>query len=234
MNKSAISTKREVESAADYRLKVHNGVIDQQALTSRPPFEVLVEIKQCLTNMGLIVKTEGDYKLKCVRNKRKTKVNKNTETEYRRKMSSGNTLRSLLRRASAQNPSRESIHSIHRTSSEEEPPNAMSSISSIPEQPTTIYPGNSDPLHIEPMYGDPATDPGEEVRFNVEICRLKNLPGIYIVDINRLRGNVWAYKFLYQKLLDLLDLKAKGDILPVFNKQNPSTQESTAVESTTQ
>jgi hypothetical protein len=67
----------------------------------------------------------------------------------------------------------------------------------------------------------------------VEICRLKNLPGIYIVDINRLRGNVWAYKFLYQKLLDLLDLKAKGDILPVFNKY-PPTQENTAIESAQQ
>ncbi|CAM0141949.1 unnamed protein product [Umbelopsis sp. WA50703] len=233
MNKIAKGPKPDVESAADYRLKVHNGVIDQQALTSRPPFEVLVEIKQCLTSMGLTVKAEGDYKLKCVRNKRKNKVNRTNEPDYRRKMSSGSTLRSLLRRASAQNPSRESIHSIHRTSSEEEPPNAMSSISSIPEQPTTIYPGNSDPLHIEPMYGDPATDPGEEVRFTVEICRLKNLPGIYIVDINRLRGNVWAYKCLYQKLLDLLDLKAKGDILPVFNKI-PPTQENTAIESAPQ
>ncbi|KAI8575499.1 hypothetical protein K450DRAFT_165426, partial [Umbelopsis ramanniana AG] len=110
-------------------LKVYNGVVDQQALTSRPPFEVFVEVKQCLTNMGLVVKVEGDYKVKCVRNKR-----------------------------------------------------------------------NPPPERIEPMYGDPQTDSGEEVRFMVEICRLKNLPGIYIVDISRLRGNVWAYKFLYQKL----------------------------------
>jgi hypothetical protein len=80
------------------------------------------------------------------------------------------------------------------------------------------------------MYGDAQTDSGEEVRFMVEICRLKNLPGIYIVDISRLRGNVWAYKFLYQKLLDMLDLKAKGDILPVFTKQ-PS-QDCTPLETT--
>lgn len=216
--------KSELESTADLKLKVHNGVIDQQALTSRPPFEVFVEVKQCLTNMGMVVKPEGEYKVKCVRNKRKAKSNKGNE-ESRRKMSSGNTLRLLLRRASAQNPSRESIHSIHRTSSEEEPPNATSTISSIPEL-STIYP-TPPPLYatpeqrIEPVYGDPQTDSGEEVRFMVEICRLKNLPGIYIVDISRLRGNVWAYKFLYHKLLEMLDLKAKGDILPVFNKQLP-------------
>ncbi|KAI9277502.1 hypothetical protein BC943DRAFT_257116, partial [Umbelopsis sp. AD052] len=137
-------------------LKVYNGVVDQQALTSRPPFEVFVEVKQCLTNMGLVVKVEGDYKVKCVRNKRKSKSNKaSLEADSRRKMSSGSTLRSF-------------------------PP----------------------PERIEPMYGDPQTDSGEEVRFMVEICRLKNLPGIYIVDISRLRGNVWAYKFLYQKLLE--------------------------------
>ncbi|KAG2178655.1 hypothetical protein INT44_001808 [Umbelopsis vinacea] len=211
-------SKNELQLAADAKLKVYNGVVDQQALTSRPPFEVFVEVKQCLTNMGLVVKVEGDYKVKCVRNKRKSKSNKaSLEADSRRKMSSGSTLRSLLRRASAQNPSRESIHSMHRTSSEEEAPNSTSVISSIPEL-TTIYP-SPPPERIEPMYGDPQTDSGEEVRFMVEICRLKNLPGIYIVDISRLRGNVWAYKFLYQKLLEMLDLKAKGEILPTFTKQ---------------
>jgi hypothetical protein len=219
-------SKNDLQIAADSKLKVYNGAVDQQALTSRPPFEVFVEVKQCLTNMGLVVKVEGDYKVKCVRNKRKSKSIKATlEIDSRRKMSSGNTLRSLLRRASAQNPSRESIHSIHRTSSEEEPPNSTSVISSIPEL-TTIYP-SPPPERIEPMYGDPQTDSGEEVRFMVEICRLKNLPGIYIVDISRLRGNVWAYKFLYQKLLDMLDLKSKGEILPSFTKQpsHPDTQQ---------
>ncbi|KAI9278894.1 hypothetical protein BDA99DRAFT_405001, partial [Phascolomyces articulosus] len=52
----------------------------------------------------------------------------------------------------------------------------------------------------QPIYGDPSIDSGEEIRFVVEICRFRNLPGLYIVDVRRLRGNVWTYKFLYHKL----------------------------------
>ncbi|KAI7868304.1 hypothetical protein BDF14DRAFT_1795207 [Spinellus fusiger] len=59
---------------------------------------------------------------------------------------------------------------------------------------------------LEPIYGDPAFDSGDEVRFTVEVCRFRNLPHLYSVDIRRLRGNVWTYKFLYHKLLELLDL----------------------------
>lgn len=57
---------------------------------------------------------------------------------------------------------------------------------------------------LEPIYGDASIDNGDEIRFAVEICRFENLPGLYIVDVRRLKGNAWAYKFLYHKLIDLL------------------------------
>ncbi|KAI9268380.1 kinase-like domain-containing protein [Helicostylum pulchrum] len=63
----------------------------------------------------------------------------------------------------------------------------------------------TDARGLEPIYGDASIDNGDEVRFAVEVCRFKNLPGLYIVDIRRLRGNVWAYKFLYHKLIDFLN-----------------------------
>ncbi|RCI04531.1 hypothetical protein CU098_009193 [Rhizopus stolonifer] len=59
---------------------------------------------------------------------------------------------------------------------------------------------------LQPIYGEPSIDNGEEIRFMVEICRFKNLPGLFIVNVKRLKGNVWAYKFLYHKLIDFLDL----------------------------
>ncbi|RCI07316.1 hypothetical protein CU098_001492 [Rhizopus stolonifer] len=65
---------------------------------------------------------------------------------------------------------------------------------------------------LQPIYGEPAIDNGEEIRFVVEMCRFKNLPGLFIVDVKRLKGNVWAYKFLYHKLIDFLDLN-KDDYL---------------------
>lgn len=125
------------EPVIQEKLRTHHGAVDQDALTSRSPSIVLLEIKQTLNEMGLDFKKDGDYKLRCTRHKK--------------------TFRKLLRR-----------------------PNGI--------------------------YGDPTVDPGEEVRFSVEICRIKNLPGLYIVDMRRLRGNVWAYKFLYRSLLDTLHL----------------------------
>ncbi|KAI8080048.1 kinase-like domain-containing protein [Halteromyces radiatus] len=63
---------------------------------------------------------------------------------------------------------------------------------------------------MQSSYGDPALDPGDEVRFSVELCKIKNLPGLYIVDIRRLRGNLWSYKFLYHALLEQLNLSGNG------------------------
>lgn len=66
---------------------------------------------------------------------------------------------------------------------------------------------------LEPIYGDASIDNGDEIRFAVEICRFKHLPGLYIVDVRRLKGNAWAYKFLYHKLIDFLNFDKDGYIL---------------------
>ncbi|KAG0379204.1 hypothetical protein BGX24_001312 [Mortierella sp. AD032] len=59
-------------------------------------------------------------------------------------------------------------------------------------------------------------DSGEEVRFSIELCRIKNLTGIYCVDIRRMKGNLWAYKFLYHAVLNTLDLDGKGGYIPTL------------------
>lgn len=81
------------------------------------------------------------------------------------------------------------------------------------------------PSHDETtIYGDPSVDPGQEVRFSVELCKIKNLPGLYIVDMRRLRGNVWTYKFIYRTLMDTLKLGDKNEYL------NNTTNSDTLVE----
>ncbi|KAI9489283.1 hypothetical protein BDB00DRAFT_726406, partial [Zychaea mexicana] len=133
-------------------LRTHHGAVDQEALTSGSPVDVLVEVKQALLSMGIDVKKDGEYKLKGVRQRRKQQ-----------------------QRPSSQESSTTSSSSNSRTDKKR---------------------------RMSTMYGDPVVDPGEEVRFSVELCKIKNLPGLYIVDIRRMRGNVWAYKFLYHTLLD--------------------------------
>ncbi|KAG0276719.1 hypothetical protein BGZ96_003170, partial [Linnemannia gamsii] len=79
---------------------------------------------------------------------------------------------------------------------------------------TTIgSPVNTGP---EPLYGEESIDSGEEVRFSIELCRIKNLTGIYCVDIRRMKGNLWAYKFLYHAVLNTLDLDGKGGYIPTL------------------
>ncbi|KAF9086535.1 hypothetical protein BGX23_008811, partial [Mortierella sp. AD031] len=68
----------------------------------------------------------------------------------------------------------------------------------------------------EPLYGEESIDSGEEVRFSIELCRIKNLNGIYCVDIRRMKGNLWAYKFLYHAVLNTLDLDGKGGYIPTL------------------
>lgn len=183
----------------DAKLRTHHGAVDQDALTSRPPVEVLVDIKQALLVMGIDVKKDGEYKVKCVRQRRKrttpssqtpssssTCSSSRTITDKKRRMSTSAPLRKLLRRS---NPA-DTIIQHH-------------------QQGTAVQ--------CATIYGDPVVDPGEEVRFSVEVCKIKNLPGLYIVDIRRMRGNVWAYKFLYHTLLETLNLSGKGGYIGSAN-----------------
>ncbi|GAA5930912.1 uncharacterized protein JCM15063_002493 [Sporobolomyces koalae] len=58
-----------------------------------------------------------------------------------------------------------------------------------------------------PVYGgEKSADAGDEVRFVVELTRVKNLDRLYCVDIKRMRGGPWSYKHVYEQLLSSLEL----------------------------
>ncbi|CAG8515664.1 14603_t:CDS:1 [Racocetra persica] len=226
----------------DSKLRLHHGAVDNLALTERPPYEIFIVIKQTLVSMGIEIKREGEFKVRCVRRKRKVeskpsakdKSIKSKDTlatlegsestsdfsiEKKRKKYASGAFKTLLRRTSSNNTNQllSTSHS-HKLNRSEESVSA-----SAPTSPTigpimtvtspTDCPAPS--LLPEVLYGDPTTDSGDEIRFAVELCRLKNLPGLYIVDIKRIKGNLWAYKFLYHTLLDKLDLKGKGGYLTI-------------------
>lgn len=44
------------------------------------------------------------------------------------------------------------------------------------------------------------------MRFYVELTRVKNLEGLYCIDLRRIRGGQWSYKFVYERLLEALEL----------------------------
>jgi len=63
------------------------------------------------------------------------------------------------------------------------------------------------PAQPLPVYGgDKTADAGDEVRFVVELTRVKNLDKMYCVDIKRMKGGPWSYKHVYEQLLTSLEL----------------------------
>ena len=203
----------------DSKLRTHHGAVDQEALTSGSPVDVLVEVKQALLSMGIDVKKDGEYKLKCIRQRRKrpssqesptSSSSSNSRTDKKRRMSTSTPLRKLLRRSGVNQTT-----VLATGTSTTTPASPAAAAAATDEMTTTTMVNNTTTtaagLQVgETVYGDPVVDPGEEVRFSVELCKIKNLPGLYIVDIRRMRGNVWAYKFLYHTLLDTLNLSGKG------------------------
>ncbi|GAA5955616.1 hypothetical protein JCM3765_001802 [Sporobolomyces pararoseus] len=76
------------------------------------------------------------------------------------------------------------------------------SMLSLSNNPTPAPP--TQPL---PVYGgDKTADAGDEVRFVVELTRVKNLDRMYCVDIKRMKGGPWSYKHVYEQLLGSLEL----------------------------
>lgn len=53
------------------RLRVHVGVVDQSALTSKGALEVMEQVLKVLHGMGIEVKRESEFKLRCSRARRK-------------------------------------------------------------------------------------------------------------------------------------------------------------------
>ncbi|KAI8147469.1 hypothetical protein BJV82DRAFT_595554 [Fennellomyces sp. T-0311] len=176
----------------DAKLRTYHGAVDQNALTSRSPQEVLVEVKQTLISMGIDVKDDGEFKLKCVRRKRRLPGNPSPSSSHR--VHHGNSANDHKKRRMMMTSTGPRFRNLLRRTSNTDQGSAVV----VDEEASAI------------IYGDPVVDPGEEVRFSMEICKIKNLPGLYIVDIRRMRGNVWSYKFLYHAVLGALDLGGKG------------------------
>jgi protein-serine/threonine kinase len=53
------------------RLRVHVGVVDQSALTSKSAVDVMEQVQKVLYGMGIEVKRETEFKLRCMRVRRK-------------------------------------------------------------------------------------------------------------------------------------------------------------------
>ncbi|KAG7087666.1 hypothetical protein E1B28_013614 [Marasmius oreades] len=179
-------------------LRVHHGAVDPETTTTKPPQEVMKHIKGVLLGMGIAVQAESEYKLRCVRAKKRKEaaspvatvgdrpyaavtmvgtaasngVDKRGLPVPSQSSATGSVLRMLMRRQSSQ-------------------------VSTEDGGTMGIDPTND---AKEPVYGEWSEDVGDEVKFSVELTRLDRLEGTYSVDIRRMKGNLRSYKFLYDTI----------------------------------
>ncbi|SOV07836.1 related to Serine/threonine protein kinase [Ustilago sp. UG-2017a] len=212
------STKTAAVLFNEARLRYHLGAVDQSALTSRSPIEVLKEVHRVLYEMGINILKEKDedFKLECIRRKRaktlmsathtigmsiRSSVFPPTQADVERcsRMSHRDSLT-----PSASTPGGGSLRSLLRRGSYQ-PGVGLPTSSTVASNMVSLQQDENQP---PPLYGDASVDGGQEIRFSVEVTRIKNLAGLYSLDIRRMKGNLWAYKFVYQALLDRCQLAA--------------------------
>lgn len=94
---------------------------------------------------------------------------------------------------------RSSTNSVHQQAGMPSP--ALSTSTTAMDSPDLLLspPGTSsatmgDSVSAAPLPYYGKTDSGAEVRFTVELSRMKNLPKLYAVDVRRLKGELWAYR----------------------------------------
>lgn len=212
------STKAAAVPFNEARLRYHLGAVDQSALTSRSPIKVLKEVHRVLYEMGIDIRKEKDedFKLECIRRKRaktlmsathtigmsiRSSVFPPTQADVERcsRMSHRDSLT-----PSASTPGGGSLRSLLRRGSYQ-PGIGLPTLSTVASNMVSLQQDENQP---PPLYGDASVDGGQEIRFSVEVTRIKNLAGLYSLDIRRMKGNLWAYKFVYQALLDRCQLAA--------------------------
>lgn len=205
-NEASLAATLKKESGIDERIQFHQGAIDRAALTSQSPTHVIKDIARILRILGIEARpeTSNPYILRCCRRKARTLIaaellKNNKDQEENDNVYDNDRL--VINESAITSTSEVSLLAPSTKDAQ-----SLSSRSSID-------PSSNDARGLEPIYGDASIDNGDEIRFAVEICRFKNLPGLYIVDMRRLKGSAWAYKFLYHKLIDFLDLRKNGSYI---------------------
>lgn len=87
------------KTSDETKMRVHTGLVDQSALSSKMPKEVMSEVVRILQEMGMEIKKENEFRLRCTR-ARKRKTGATTGLGLGSVISVGSTMGSLMNSAS--------------------------------------------------------------------------------------------------------------------------------------
>ncbi|PLW19514.1 hypothetical protein PCANC_09161 [Puccinia coronata f. sp. avenae] len=210
----------------DSKLKLHHGAIDQNAISSKLPPVIMQQLKQILWEMGIDVVEESSMKLKATRRSKKKVVaslgmgvfealqQQQQQKAHPQEAASNGAFKSIFnRRPQTASSTSQQIGVLidqfgHVSTGPSASGPAGSGAGSLGSASGADYTSGAQPL---PSYADdPSVDSGDDVRFTVEITRLRGLAGLYAVDIKRLKGSLWSFKYLYLQILERADLGQKA------------------------
>ncbi|KAJ3390498.1 hypothetical protein HDU92_000431 [Lobulomyces angularis] len=253
--RNSISTYTTATSVTKpYKLRYHSGPIDQRALTNRPPIQLLDDIINLVTEMGMYVRQSTSdstsFKLKVVRPQQVLDV---VDIKKHDTINSVNnlqeeTLKSEDSIKDNNSKSTSDLRSLNRnkkshqsySSSMTEKPNTARIISSFPmslirkvkymakygQSWNKGFDGKEeDDAHLKSRSGsinslegngdfkDATLSESGEIKFYIELQKIKNLKGLYVVEFKRRHGDIWEFKRLYHELIVKLPLGEDGTVL---------------------
>jgi Kinase associated domain 1 len=180
------------------KLKYHSGPIDQRALSSKSPEELIVHLEKVLTDMGLNVeKTSDEYKL------RATRPSDNDSGMTNFKNGSGSDVSGLGAPDSLGGKDRRGTRLAHMLTTF--PLTLMRRFKYI-AQYGTQYNSGFDSMTDPSAFMNAPAQRQKEIRFYISVQRIRNLDGLLIVHVNRLRGDIWQFKKLYHDIVPSLSL----------------------------
>lgn len=206
-------------------LVIHRGAIDRTTITTREPAEVMSSVKDALDEMGIEITLIYAHKYRCVRPRRHRPVSSSDPCQ--------NSLDAVVPDSDFESEQQVRPGSqAESSSSNEDAPMTACRNGGCPSQPSAldtksscssvsgVDPGMtmqsnnssmsdsssfraSQPLVHPTLYG---REPGDEVRFTIELTKIDGLVDTYSLDIRRLKGCSRSYKFVYDALRERIQL----------------------------
>ncbi|KAI9206378.1 uncharacterized protein BJ171DRAFT_29245 [Polychytrium aggregatum] len=219
------SSEYHYDNGQKLRIRYHRGPIDQRAMTSKHPVQLLVEVTRVLEDLGMeVAPSEGEAKIRVTRfanpraavapvpavpPKMSVEASRTSQSGLTREkiIASGRTGKMAAVLASLPMSLVKRIKYMAQHGSNWNKGYDGKSRPSISEEAfVQISPGPGAPDLI-----DPPLELLEDIRFHVEIQKIKNLDGLYVVEFKRMKGDIWAFKKLYQDLIPKIPFKSPGE-----------------------
>ncbi|KAJ3081773.1 hypothetical protein HDU99_004709 [Rhizoclosmatium hyalinum] len=197
------------------KLQTHSGALDKNALSSKEPLDLLMDLEMYFeSKLNCVVENNGsgagEYKLKLLKPRGVKIDSPNTvvvledadRTDSPAPAAAAPPADTGIKKSDVTDSKMNQIVSSFPVSLKSRIRNFVSSFGSGASKG---YAGPDDSLAATAA-SQPLSVVEEEISFTVEIQKVKDMPGMYVVDFRRLKGDKWAFKRLYATVVGNLPL----------------------------